>query len=329
MKSYFSQFGEIKHIILSRSRKTGRSKGYAHLQFEDATVAKIAAETMNGYPLMDKVIVAAVVAPEKVNEDLFRHADRKWKKVPWRKVIRGLQTRPKSEEGVARQVKSLVGAEAKSALKLAAAGIDYALSTTYASLAVQQGLLVEGGESSHGVWFTGGAAGEEIEEEVAVSTKRRKVGVTAAPVAAGRQPIFRAGSAGAKSAPAAAPAAAPAKSVAVAAVAPMAPAASGKRKRDDAVAPAPAKAAGAGGQPSPATRVSYGGEEASAVAPRGAPRAGSTLASAAATMKAARPEVGAKASPKPAAAAAQRNGGSSGKKAASRPLLQLPGRKKA
>jgi nucleolar protein 15 len=40
---------------LSRSKKTGKAKHYAFLEFHHAAVAKIAAEAMNGYFLFTQV----------------------------------------------------------------------------------------------------------------------------------------------------------------------------------------------------------------------------------------------------------------------------------
>ena len=49
MKIFFGQFGEITRMRLSRSKKTGNSKGFAFIEFPCQEVAKIVAETMNNY----------------------------------------------------------------------------------------------------------------------------------------------------------------------------------------------------------------------------------------------------------------------------------------
>jgi RNA recognition motif. (a.k.a. RRM, RBD, or RNP domain) len=46
---YFSQFGTITKLRLSRNKKTGNSKHYAFLEFQSLEVARIAAEAMDGY----------------------------------------------------------------------------------------------------------------------------------------------------------------------------------------------------------------------------------------------------------------------------------------
>ena len=35
MTGYFSQFGDVKRVRLSRSKKTGGSKGFAFVEFKD------------------------------------------------------------------------------------------------------------------------------------------------------------------------------------------------------------------------------------------------------------------------------------------------------
>ena len=46
---YFQQFGKVKAVRVSRSKRTARSRGYAFVRFDDAEVAAIAAKAMDGY----------------------------------------------------------------------------------------------------------------------------------------------------------------------------------------------------------------------------------------------------------------------------------------
>ncbi len=46
MRGFFSQFGDVERVRLSRSKKTGGSKGYAFIEFKDAADTKIVAESM-------------------------------------------------------------------------------------------------------------------------------------------------------------------------------------------------------------------------------------------------------------------------------------------
>ena len=49
LMSFFKQFGDVTKLRVSRSKKTGRSRGYAFLEFSEKKVAQIAAKTMDKY----------------------------------------------------------------------------------------------------------------------------------------------------------------------------------------------------------------------------------------------------------------------------------------
>ncbi|KAL6714942.1 nucleolar protein [Lecanora helva] len=86
MRQYFSQFGDIKHLRMSRNRKTGASKHYAFIEFKSASVAKIAAETMNNYLMFGHILKCKVVSPEQLHENIWKGADKRFKKIPWNKL---------------------------------------------------------------------------------------------------------------------------------------------------------------------------------------------------------------------------------------------------
>uniref|UniRef100_A0A224Z5J5 Nucleolar protein 15 n=1 Tax=Rhipicephalus zambeziensis TaxID=60191 RepID=A0A224Z5J5_9ACAR len=73
MKKYFSQFGTVTNLRLSRSGKTGGSRGYAFIEFLSEDVAKIVADTMDGYLFFNKILKCTVIPREHVHEGLFRH----------------------------------------------------------------------------------------------------------------------------------------------------------------------------------------------------------------------------------------------------------------
>ncbi|CAD7963525.1 unnamed protein product [Amoebophrya sp. A120] len=66
LKIFFSQFGEICRLKLSRSKQTGRPKGYAFIEFELKEVAEIVASTMNNYLLYGRKLEVALVDAEKI-----------------------------------------------------------------------------------------------------------------------------------------------------------------------------------------------------------------------------------------------------------------------
>ena len=131
MEKYFSQFGEVKNVVLCRSKKTGKSKGYAFVQFANDKVARIAAEATNGYALLEKVLKSHIVPAEKVSDDLFQYAGKKWNTVPWRKVVRDAQAEPKTEEEAQKRLARLTKREAQQAAKRQKLGIDFELGDSF------------------------------------------------------------------------------------------------------------------------------------------------------------------------------------------------------
>lgn len=86
MKAYFSQFGNILKLRLSRNRRTGQSKHIAWIQFESAGVADIVAKTMDSYLLFGHILKVKVVPDEQIPPNLFKGANKRFKKVPWNKI---------------------------------------------------------------------------------------------------------------------------------------------------------------------------------------------------------------------------------------------------
>ena len=63
MRDYFSQFGHVTRIRLSRSPKSGRSRGFAYIEFSSKEVAQIVADTMNNYLMSNRRIVCMLFIP--------------------------------------------------------------------------------------------------------------------------------------------------------------------------------------------------------------------------------------------------------------------------
>jgi len=67
MKNYFSQFGEVTNINIPKSKRTGRARGFAFVEFMYPEVAKVVAETMNNYLMHKKILVAKYLPQVKSN----------------------------------------------------------------------------------------------------------------------------------------------------------------------------------------------------------------------------------------------------------------------
>jgi nucleolar protein 15 len=86
MKSYFSQFGHVKRLRVSRNKKTGASKHYAFVEFASSDVADIVAKTMDKYLMFNHILQCKVIPPEQVHADMFKGAGHRFKAIPLNKM---------------------------------------------------------------------------------------------------------------------------------------------------------------------------------------------------------------------------------------------------
>eukprot|EP01134_Creolimax_fragrantissima_P001090 CFRG1090T1 len=125
MKTFFGQFGTITKLKLSRSKKTGNSKGYGFIEFEHEEVAEIVATAMDNYLLFERLMKCKRVPANKVHPDTFKNSDRKFKKIDWTDVARVESHKPKTSAQIKINTSRLLAKERKHRAKLAAAGVDY------------------------------------------------------------------------------------------------------------------------------------------------------------------------------------------------------------
>ncbi|XP_038125249.1 MKI67 FHA domain-interacting nucleolar phosphoprotein [Cyprinodon tularosa] len=123
LRSYFEQFGKVLRLRLSRSKKTGGSKGYAFVEFECDEVAKIVAETMNNYLMGERLIKCQLLPPEKVHEKLFVGSQRMFRRPCDPAAAR--YNRKRSAEQLAQMTRRLLRKESKLRRKLAERGVHY------------------------------------------------------------------------------------------------------------------------------------------------------------------------------------------------------------
>nr|XP_051710959.1 MKI67 FHA domain-interacting nucleolar phosphoprotein-like [Oryctolagus cuniculus] len=129
----FSQCGTVTRFRLSRSKRTGNSRGYAFVEFESEAVAKIVADTMNNYLFGERLLVCHFVPPEKVHKELFKawnvpFHQPSYPAVKWYSRNRTLLQKLRMEERFKKKEKLL-------RKKLAKKGIDY----DFPSLILQKG----------------------------------------------------------------------------------------------------------------------------------------------------------------------------------------------
>ncbi|KAG0289990.1 hypothetical protein BGZ98_003630, partial [Dissophora globulifera] len=125
MQAYFSQFGEVLRLRLSRNKKTGKSKHYAFIEFASQDVAEIVADTMDNYLLFGHQLKCKALQPSQIHPAMFLGANKRFKAIPWVKISKEKHNAEKTT-GQMKQVKKklLKNEEAKRA-KLAELGIEY------------------------------------------------------------------------------------------------------------------------------------------------------------------------------------------------------------
>lgn len=125
LKSYFSQFGDVTRLRVSRNKKTGASKHYAFLEFADRDVAEIVRETMHNYLIDGRLLQVKEVPRDKVHPELWVGANRKFAKVPGARLERVVRSRSKTEEEQKRTNERAIKRQDERRAKLARLGIEY------------------------------------------------------------------------------------------------------------------------------------------------------------------------------------------------------------
>ncbi|NXS53870.1 MK67I protein, partial [Brachypteracias leptosomus] len=115
--------GTVTRLRLSRSKKTGASKGYGFIEFESDDVAKIVADTMNNYLFSERLLKCQFLPPEKVHEDLFKSSTKLFLK-PSQPAVRRYN-RIRSLLQKAKMAKRLLRKEKLLRKRLAAKGLHY------------------------------------------------------------------------------------------------------------------------------------------------------------------------------------------------------------
>jgi nucleolar protein 15 len=127
MRAYFSQFGDITRLRLSRNRVTGGSKHYAFVEFASMSVAKIVAETMNNYLMYGHILKCKFVPQEQQHPELWKGANRRFKRTPWNKIEKHRLERGKTREKWAKSIEQEEKRRTAKAEKLKALGYEFEL----------------------------------------------------------------------------------------------------------------------------------------------------------------------------------------------------------
>lgn len=126
VKKYFSQFGDILRLRISRNKTTGASRHYGFLEFKDYKVAKIAADAMNNYLLLGQLLKVHVI--EDPNENLFaKKLKNNFRAFDWRAQEYAKFHKAKPAEEWEKLQKEFEQKKEDKNAELKALGFDYAL----------------------------------------------------------------------------------------------------------------------------------------------------------------------------------------------------------
>ncbi|CAE6516881.1 unnamed protein product [Rhizoctonia solani] len=129
MRAYFSQFGNVTRLRLSRNKKTGKPKHYGFIEFDSASVAQIVSETMDNYLLMGNILQCKVIPKEQVHPELWVGANRRWRTIPRDRIFRVQHNKPRTDDQRKRVERKLLKKQEDRQAKIRAAGIDYDIGT--------------------------------------------------------------------------------------------------------------------------------------------------------------------------------------------------------
>lgn len=144
MKSYFSQFGPIRNIRVSRNKQTGKAKHFGFIEFDELSTAEIVAKTMDNYLLFGHILKCGVIPKAQVNDDLFKGANKRFKvchpsqchcyeactyarvkAVPWNKMESKHIERPMLEDKWMRKINKENKRRAERAKQLQSLGYEF------------------------------------------------------------------------------------------------------------------------------------------------------------------------------------------------------------
>ncbi|KJE91443.1 hypothetical protein CAOG_08620 [Capsaspora owczarzaki ATCC 30864] len=125
MRRFFSQFGNVYRLRMSRNKKTGRSRGFAFVEFGDRVVAQTVAETMNNYLIFGRLLQCQLLDKKDVHPQTFKNAKNEFRHISYslNEKARHNKERDLVQEG--NRALKLISKQEMVRARLEAAGIDY------------------------------------------------------------------------------------------------------------------------------------------------------------------------------------------------------------
>ncbi|XP_016577894.2 MKI67 FHA domain-interacting nucleolar phosphoprotein-like [Capsicum annuum] len=125
MEGFFKQFGTVKRLRIARNKKTGKSKHFGFIEFESPEVAKVVADTMHNYLLLEHLLQVQLISPEHVHPRLWKGVNRWYKPLDWVKIERKRQDKERTLDDHKKLVEGILKRDKRRRKRIEAAGIDY------------------------------------------------------------------------------------------------------------------------------------------------------------------------------------------------------------
>jgi len=133
LKEFLKQFGSVTNVVVPRSKKTNRYKGYGFASFESPEVAEIVKDTLHNHMLLGKRLVCSLVEPERMDYDSFLNSKSNYVDLPiaFKKSIkRAIDfakqiNKPKDDTQEAKRRERLNKKDSKKRAQLESMGINY------------------------------------------------------------------------------------------------------------------------------------------------------------------------------------------------------------
>ncbi|XP_061183181.1 MKI67 FHA domain-interacting nucleolar phosphoprotein-like [Saccostrea echinata] len=143
LKKYMSQFGKVKAVKVSRSNKTGKSKGYAFVEFQSDDVARIVADTMNNYLVFERLIKCQYIPSEKLHPKTMGRRNGVFKPPKAHIIARDRHNNRKTEFKQEKSIKRLLKKQKKKSDMLKVLGIDLKMNSLEKVLETGKKIIVE------------------------------------------------------------------------------------------------------------------------------------------------------------------------------------------
>ncbi|KAE8679333.1 putative lysyl-tRNA synthetase [Hibiscus syriacus] len=125
MEAYFKQFGAIKSLRIARNKKTGKSKHFGFIEFENPQVAEVVADYMHNYLLFEHLLQVHIIPTEHVHPKLWRGFNYKYKPVDYVQIERQQHNKVRTLEEHKKLVEKILKQVVRRRKRIEAAGIDY------------------------------------------------------------------------------------------------------------------------------------------------------------------------------------------------------------